>query len=109
MTDAPPIEESKPTSAPPSGAALSQAALFVDPEDATGTPEPEREAEPAPAPAPQEPEPKDDVEAPTADSAEDEPKEKPSPAPPTSPVSDAPGHTPRTDTDISASGSLFDL
>ena len=109
VTDAPPIEESKPTSAPPSGAALSQAALFVDPEDATGTAEPEPEREAGPAPAPEEPEPKDDVAAPTADAAEDEPKEKPSPAPPTSPVSDAPGHTPRTDTDISASGSLFDL
>ena len=37
------------------------------------------------------------------ETTEEEPATKPAPA------SDAPGHTPRTDVDISDSGSLFDL
>ncbi|KRE94349.1 Fe-S cluster protein [Nocardioides sp. Soil774] len=83
-------------SAPPSGADLSQAALFADPESS------DTEPEPAEAEAPE-------AEAPEAEDADAEPApaEEPAAAPTSSPGT--PGHTPRTDVDISGSGSLFDL
>ncbi|PKH37854.1 Fe-S oxidoreductase [Nocardioides alpinus] len=108
-------------SAPPSGAALSQAALFADPDDATEAPDAPEAAEsggpaegkdedpdtildsddPAEAPAPESAtEPETETEKVSA------PEERPA-AKATS--TDTPGHTPRTDVDISGTGSLFDL
>ncbi|WP_416954658.1 heterodisulfide reductase-related iron-sulfur binding cluster [Nocardioides sp. T5] len=92
-------------SAPPSGSDLSQAALFREADDAS---EP---AEPEPAEDPEtvldaddaDREPVADVPADAGDvpaSSDDEPKP---------PASSGPAHTPRTDADISGSGSLFDL
>ena len=93
-------------SAPPSGADLSRAALFADPDD-TATDEPEATTEdpdtildsddPDDTGVDPEPEKSDD------DETEEEPPAKPAP------TSDTPGHAPRTDVDISGSGSLFDL
>ena len=104
VDDAPPAEEASAPSAsspPPSGADLSQAAIFADPEDSTPAP-----AEPEPAPEPEtetslEPEPEAQPEH-DGSTGEPEPEEKPA-------GSTTPGHTPRTDVDISGSGSLFDL
>jgi Fe-S oxidoreductase len=88
-----PADEVDVPSAPPSGADLSQAATFRDPDTIL-------DADDAPA---EEPEP------PTVDTEDEaeQPDEQPAPKPAAS--SDAPAHAPRTDVDISGSGSLFDL
>ena len=99
-------------SAPPSGADLSQAALFRDPDDATepAVPTPVETSVETPA---QDPETVLD-----ADDADDDPgvddAAEASDVPATTedepaPSSDGPAHTPRTDADIRGSGSLFDL
>ncbi|MCY7402981.1 MAG: (Fe-S)-binding protein [Nocardioides sp.] len=97
VADAPPAAETlapSAPSAPPTGADLSRTALFADLDDETESasmPTDAQEPEPKPDPDPEpEPEPK---EEPAAKSVE----------------ADAPGHTPRTDVDISGSSSLFDL
>jgi Fe-S oxidoreductase len=76
-------EEAEAPGAPPSGADLSQAATFRDPEDTVTPAETAETAEPAEE----------------TDSTDERPK----------PASSGPTHAPRTDVDISGSGSLFDL
>lgn len=114
-TEAP---EPEAPAAPPSGADLSQAALFSDPApeaepeaapEAPAQPEPDAAVEPAAEPAAD----TDDVRAadePSADEddvpADDAKETEPAPQPASS---DAPGHTPRTDADIDGASSLFDL
>ncbi|WP_374457032.1 (Fe-S)-binding protein [Nocardioides sp.] len=99
-------EEVEAPGAPPSGADLSQAATFRDPED---TPAP---AEAAPAADPDTVLDADDApsEEPAAEATDEddvpaqqveEPEKKPSAQPA--------GHTPRTDADIDGASSLFDL
>ena len=93
--------------APPSGPDLSQAALFRDPDDVDTATEPEQVEE---AEAPESVPDADDDEPAAEDTthASDVPgktdDEQPKPA-----ASGGPAHTPRTDADISGSGSLFDL
>ncbi|MDR7253392.1 Fe-S oxidoreductase [Nocardioides sp. BE266] len=108
-----PAAEAEAPSAPPSGADLSQAATFRDPED---TPAPEAEAVPAEDPdtildsddvPTDEPE-EEPEEEPAAEAAEDEAPAPEEPAPKPA-ASAGPGHTPRTDADIDGAGSLFDL
>ncbi len=104
----PTAEEPAPASAPPSGADLSQAAIFTDHDDAaSSTEEPADEAEDNET-TDSETVPDADADADDAAEAEapandEEPEEKPAPA------DETPGHAPRTDVDISGSGSLFDL
>ena len=89
----PEAEPAAAPSAPPSGADLSRAALFADPDggdEAADDPDTIL----------------DSGDAETAD--EDEPEEE-KPADKPAATSDASRHTPRTDVDISGSGSLFDL
>lgn len=96
-------------SAPPSGADLSQAALFRDPEDAAANAQAEpQQPEPTPAEDPQtvldaddEPAAEDTTDASDVPAETDD---EPKPA-----ASTGPAHAPRTDADISGSGSLFDL
>ncbi|GAA1914073.1 hypothetical protein GCM10009797_04810 [Nocardioides hwasunensis] len=76
--------EAAPAGAPPSGADLSQAATFSDRAEASG-----------------------DAEEPAEATPEETASESASPEPAT--TSDGPTHTPKTDVDISGSGSLFDL
>ena len=99
-------------SAPPSGADLSQAALFRDPDDATAP------AVPTPVETSVETPAQDPETVLDADDADDDPgvddTAEASDVPATTedepaPSSDGPAHTPRTDADISGSGSLFDL
>ncbi len=88
-------------SAPPSGADLSQSAIFADPEPGSAS-EPAAKTEP-------EPEPEQEPEATAKPETESEPEAaqvEPAAEPDSS---DKPGHTPRTDVDISGSDSLFDL
>jgi Fe-S oxidoreductase len=97
--------------APPSGADLSQAALFRDPEDVAATqPEPEPETVPEEAQA-EDPETvldaDDEPAAEDATDATDVPTSTDDESRPA--ASGGPAHTPRTDADISGSGSLFDL
>ncbi|WP_224276253.1 (Fe-S)-binding protein [Nocardioides lacusdianchii] len=87
-------------SAPPSGADLSRAATFAEPEDSAPQAEPAAEAAPAEEAAPG-----NDPE--TVVDADDAPTQEPATEP--APSTDGPAHTPRTDVDISGSGSLFDL
>ena len=104
VADAPPAEEpATPAapSAPPSGADLSKAALFADADDAA------EESPTATEPEPAQDEDPDTILDAEADS-ESEPEPEPEPAAKAADT-DAPGHTPRTDVDISGSGSLFDL
>ena len=91
-------------SAPPSGADLSRAATFADPEDSA----PEAPAAEAPARDPETVLDADDAPAdePVAEES-DKPEEQAATEP--APSTDGPAHTPRTDVDISGSGSLFDL
>ena len=106
--DAPPAP-----SAPPSGADLSRAALFADPDDSATDEPTDEQAEPAD----EEPdtildsddEPEEPSGEPQDESAEEDADTEEEPAPKPAPASDAPGHAPRTDVDISGSGSLFDL
>ncbi|WP_299931371.1 heterodisulfide reductase-related iron-sulfur binding cluster [uncultured Nocardioides sp.] len=106
-----PEPQAESPSTPPSGSDLSQAALFRDADDAPVPADPEpAEPEPEPAEDPEtvldaddaDREPAADAPADAGDvpaSTDDEPR----------PASDGPAHTPRTDADISGSGSLFDL
>ncbi|QSR33081.1 Fe-S cluster protein [Nocardioides sp. S5] len=97
-------------SSPPSGADLSRAATFADPEDPA--PEAEPAAEPiAEAPTVDDPETVLDADDVPADEPAAEEPEEPATKPATKPApsTDGPAHTPRTDVDISGSGSLFDL
>ncbi len=88
-TEPEPQPEPETAAAPPSGADLSQAATFRDPEDLPAQP---ATTEPV-------------AEVRTSRRPPNEPQaEEPQPS-----SSDAPTHTPRTDVDISGSGSLFDL
>ncbi len=102
-------------SAPPSGADLSRAALFADPDGTPEAPAAEVPVESStdasveePAAPVEDPDTildSDDAtdDADTVEKAEEKPaEEKPA-------SSDTPGHAPRTDVDISESGSLFDL
>jgi Fe-S oxidoreductase len=92
-------------SAPPSGADLSRAATFADPEDSAPRAEPA--AEPAAEAAPVD-DPETVLDAGDAPAEEPAEPEKQAATEPT-PSTDGPAHTPRTDVDISGSGSLFDL
>jgi Fe-S oxidoreductase len=106
----PEVTQEPAASAPPSGADLSQAALFRDPDDAATDARVE--------PQQPEPTPVEDLQT-VLDADDDEPAaegttdasdvpagrdDEPKPA-----SSAGPAHTPRTDADISGSGSLFDL
>jgi Fe-S oxidoreductase len=92
--------EAEAQSAPPSGADLSQAATFRDPED-TATPTETTETTETVEPAE---DPETILDTADSDATEvDTTDERPKPAP------SGPAHTPRTDVDISGSGSLFDL
>lgn len=90
-------------SAPPSGADLSQAALFRDPEDEATPARPDADADPETVLAADdandapEAEETDETDVPATADAE------------SAPASDGPAHEPRKDVDISGSGSLFDL
>ncbi len=101
-----PEPETAAPSSPPSGADLSRAATFADPEDSAPTVEPAAQtaAEAAPADDPETVLDADDASAdePAAEEST-EPEKEPAPS------TDGPAHTPRTDADISGSGSLFDL
>ncbi|HEX5916857.1 MAG TPA: heterodisulfide reductase-related iron-sulfur binding cluster [Nocardioides sp.] len=90
----PEVTEEPTADAPPSGADLSQAALFRDPDEAeTVLDETGADAEPAADGS---------VDANDVPPADDRPTARPT-------ASDGPEHAPRTDVDISGSGSLFDL
>lgn len=96
-----PVVTDEPTAgAPPSGADLSQAALFNDADDVTADAEPQAEPDAEPAP-----------EAEPADAADaSDVREKPTPdEEPETVATDGAAHKPRTDVDISDSSSLFDL
>ncbi|WP_457184530.1 heterodisulfide reductase-related iron-sulfur binding cluster [Nocardioides sp. P5_E3] len=113
-----PEPQAESPSAPPSGADLSQAALFRDPDDATAPAEPEpaeleaepEQAEPAPAKDPETVLDADDADSePAAEASADASDVPPTTEDEPTPASDGQAHTPRTDVDISGSGSLFDL
>ncbi|MBL0746901.1 heterodisulfide reductase-related iron-sulfur binding cluster [Nocardioides baculatus] len=126
-SDSTPSEEpAAAPSAPPSGADLSRAALFAGPHEAPASdesPEPEAPAtavdEAAPESEAQVEDPdtildSDDDRAagddvPDADEDDETTDAKPTEEEPAKPAADGTGHTPRTDADISGSGSLFDL
>jgi Fe-S oxidoreductase len=98
-----PVPEAK-EEAPSPGAALSAAATSLASDSTEAEPEAEAQPEPAPQPEPEpEPEPADDA-------VEDEPAEEPegSEERPKS-TSSGEAHQPKTDVEISDSGSLFDL
>jgi hypothetical protein len=99
-----PEPEIEPSSAPPSGSDLSQAALFRDPEDATA-PAADPETALGADDADRETAASETAAGETADTSDVPPPEEDEPTPP----SDGPAHTPRTDVDISGSGSLFDI
>jgi Fe-S oxidoreductase len=101
-----PADEVAVPDAPPSGADLSRAATFRDPADSDAQPEqaddPDTILDADDAPT-EEPEP-----AATA-TAEEQPEDKAEDRTSEPAAADTPAHAPRTDVDISGSGSLFDL